>query len=118
DAALDALASFQSPAGHDTRGQFVRDDLPTELRLRFARAVAPTSVQQAALAIGLAIESGEASKHSDLLARAAQAVISRPGGIDQLTARVKQNRPDADGAKLILRALFAAEINSGPLVEM
>ncbi len=118
DAALDALASFQSPAGHDTRGQFVRDDLPSDLRLRFARAVAPTSVQQAALAIGMAIKSGEASKHGDLLARAAQAVISRPGGVDQLTAMVKQNRPDADGAKLILRALFAAEINTGPLVEM
>jgi len=118
DAALAAIASFQSPAGHDTRGQFVRDDLPSELRLRFARAVAPTSVQQAATAIGLAIRSGEASQHGDLLARAAQAVLGQAGGAEQLLAAVTQHRPDADGAKLILRALFAAEITSGPLVEM
>lgn len=118
DAALAAIVSFQSPGSHDTRGQFVRDDLSSELRLRFARAVAPVSVQQAATAIGLAIRSGEAAKHGDLLARAAQAVIAQAGGVDQLTTVVKQHRPDADGAKLILRALFAAEISSGSLVEM
>ncbi len=118
DAALAAIVSFQSPASHDTRGQFVRDELPSEIRLRFARAVAPISVQQAAAAIGIAIGSGDASQHGDLLARAAQAVLAQNGGADQLMATVKQHRPDADGAKLILRALFAAEITTGPLVEL
>ena len=117
DAALDALVSFKTPSAGDTRGQFLRDDLSSELRLRFARAVAPVSSAQAARAIGMAIESGVSSRQGDLLVRAAEAVLAAPSGLGQLTSNLQQNPPDVDGSKLVLRTLFAAGINSGPLVE-
>lgn len=118
DAALAAIVSFSSPFSHDTRGQFLRDDLPSDLRLRFARAVAPSSAAQGSAAIGLAIEAGIAPRQGELLVRAAQAVLSHSGGLPPLTAALQKNRPAVDEAKLILRALFAEQIHDGPLVEL
>lgn len=116
DAAMEALVTFRTPSAGDTRNQFRRDDLASDVRLRFARAMAASSAPQAADAIHEAIRSGIASRHGELLVRAAQAVLARSGGQQALAKALAQTEPDADTAKLLLRALFAAEINSGELV--
>ena len=117
DAALEAIVASTSPSGSDTRGQFVRDDLPSGLRLRFARAVAKISTPQAAQSIANAIRSGIDKQDGEQLVRAAGAVLANKAGIQQLTRNLQDTTPDADAAKLLLRALFAANINNGPLVE-
>lgn len=117
DAALEAIVASTSPSGGDTRGQFVRDDLPSGLRLRFARAVAKTSPPQAAQSIANAIRSGIDKQDGEQLVRAATAILSNTAGVAQLTRNLQDTHPDADAAKLLLRALFAANVTSGPLVE-
>ena len=117
DAALAAIVASRSPSGGDTRGQFVRDDLPSDLRLRFARAVAKVSPAQAAQSIANAIRSGIDAQEGEQLVRAATAVLADKSGVQQLTRNLQDTKPDADAAKLLLRALFAANVTSGPLVE-
>lgn len=117
DAALAAMVRFDAPSASDTRGQFLRDDLSAELRLRFAAAVASSSPPQAVRAIAMAIESGVGPRQGDVLVRAARAVLSTQNGLPQLTEALKPATLDADTAKLLLRSLFAAEVRTGPLVE-
>lgn len=117
DAALAAIVASTSPSGGDTRGQFVRDDLPSGLRLRFARAVAKVSPPQAAQSIANAIRDGIDGQDGEQLVRAATAVLADKAGLQQLTRNLKDTRPGADEAKLLLRALFAANVTSGPLAE-
>jgi len=117
DAALQAIVASSTPSGSDTRGQFVRDDLPSGLRLRFARAVATVSPPQAAQSIANAIRTGITAKEGELLIRASEALLATKGGVDQLTKSLDQATPDADASKWLLRALFGAQVNSGPLVE-
>jgi len=117
DAALQAIVASSTPSGSDTRGQFVRDDLPSGLRLRFARAVANVSSPQAAQSIANAIRTGITAKEGELLVRAAEAVLATKDGVAQLTKNLEQVSPDADSSKWLLRSLFGAQVNSGPLVE-
>jgi len=117
DAALAAIVRFNTPSAGDTRGQFLRDDLSPELRLRFAGAVAPVSVPQATRALAMAIESGIGSRQADPLVQATRAILADANGLRQLTSALQPIDPDADTAKLLLRALFAAEVRIGPLVE-
>jgi len=117
DAALEAIVASTSPSGSDTRGQFVRDELPSGLRLRFARAAAKISPPQAAQSIAIAIRSGISERDGEQLVRAATAVLADKAGTQHLTRNLQDTTPDADAAKLLLRALFTANVTSGPLVE-
>lgn len=117
DASLEALMRFNTPSAGDTRGQFVRDELPAELRLRFAAAAAKSSPPQASKAIAMAIESGVEPRYGDLLVRATQAILAQPKGLGPLSDALATARPDADTAKRLLRGLFAADVREGDLVD-
>lgn len=117
DAALEAIVASTSPSAGDTRGQFVRDDLPSNVRLRFARAVAKVSPPQAAQAIANAIRGGVAPQDGEQLVRAANAVLANEAGIQQLTRNLQDMVPESNTSKLLLRALFANNITTGALVE-
>ncbi len=118
DAALDAIATFKSPSGNDFRGEIVRTNLPSSTKLRFARAMASVSTQQAVQALGQALAIGVTANDSELLVIAADAVLATKNGLQDLTLVLESNPPNSDAAKLLLRAVYASDVTSGPVVEL
>ncbi len=118
DAALETITRFNTPSGSDFRGEVLRTDLPSSVKLRFARAVAPVSSGQATQTIGQALAKGITTSENELLVAAADAVLASSGGANQLLSTVKANPPSTDAAKLLLRAVYSSGTSSGPLVEL
>ncbi len=118
DAALDAIATFNTPSGSDFRGEILRTNLPSSTKLRFARAMAGVSSRQAIQALGQALASGVDANDNELLVAATDAVLANKDGLLDIEPVLKKNPPSGDAAKLLLRAVYASGTNSGPVVEL
>ncbi len=118
DAALDSVVSFAIPAASDLRGELIRGNFPAELKLRFARAVAPFSAQQAATALGEAINRGVSALEGDELITAGDAILRTSDGGTLLLTQLRKSKPDVDAAKLLLRAVYAAGDSTPGLIEL
>ncbi len=110
DAALDAIATFNTPSGSDFRGEVLRTDLPSSVKLRFARSLASVSRGQATTSLIQAIDKGVQPGDYEVLVSAAERIFAASGGWNDVFANLKSRKEPlpSDVAKLLLRALYAS----------
>ncbi len=118
DAALAAVLGFATPRASDTRGELGRNETSVPLKLRFAKVIAPDNVGLAAGAIQYALAHGVNAEDGELLVAAVQAMLAVDKGNQSLTRVVRETPPDADAAKLVLRAVYADGTSSGPVIDL
>ncbi len=117
DASLKAILGFVTPRASDIRGELGRNETSTTLKLRFARAVASSNLGLAQKAIGYALSHGVIPTDGELLITAVQELLVVDKGVQSLASVIKDSPPQADAAKLILRAVYSQGITTGPLVD-
>jgi putative heme-binding domain-containing protein len=103
-AALDALATFGTPAAKATLAKLAVDAKHTPLRARAAVALAKLDLAAAAAAAAPALA---AAQREDDVAPLLDAFLTRKGGPDRLAAALQETTLSADAAKLALRHMYS-----------
>jgi len=118
DASLATVVTFVTPLATDTRGELIRTELPTRLKLHVAKALAGTNNAAAAGALGFAIRQGVDVALSEPLTDATKAVLAGDDGVKRLREELQKSRPDTDSAKLMLRTVYAAGATDDELIAL
>jgi putative heme-binding domain-containing protein len=118
DAALTAVLSFNTPRASDTRSELGRNKTSAELKLRFAKAIAPGNIKSSTASLRQAIEYGLGVNDGDLLLATTEAILANKDSVEPLYKAIQGSTLSPDHAKLMLRAVYANGTNGGELVEV